>query len=96
MGGIGWHASVTACGSRGRSHFRRLPRGSVSRKSLEMSGYLSEMKCAGEYALGYAVEKAEGMYMLRDGELQWHEPEAENIHVEVVVCDGVDHHIIPC
>ena len=28
--------------------------------------------------VGYAVEKAEGMYMLRDGELQWHEPEEEN------------------
>ena len=36
------------------------------------------------------------MYMLRDGELEWQESEAENIHVEVIVCDGADHRFFPC
>ena len=36
------------------------------------------------------------MYMLPDGELEWHESEAENIHVEVIVCDGADHRFFPC
>lgn len=52
-------------------------------------------KHAGEYIVGYAVEKAEGMYMLRDGELQWQEPEENNLHIEVVVSDAGDHRFIP-
>jgi hypothetical protein len=54
-------------------------------------------KKAGDYLVGYAIEKAEGMYMMDDnGELQWHEPEEENIHVEVSVRDGADGRFIPC
>jgi uncharacterized protein involved in high-affinity Fe2+ transport len=51
---------------------------------------------AGEYLIGYAVEEAEGMYMWEDGELHWREPEDENLHVEIAVCDGSDGRFVPC
>ena len=50
---------------------------------------------AGDYLIGYAVEKAEGMYSLVDGELAWHNPTDENVHVEVVVRDGADGRFVP-
>lgn len=50
---------------------------------------------AGEYLVGYAVEAAEGMYELHDGQLVWHGPEAENVHVEVSVRDGADGRFVP-
>ena len=50
---------------------------------------------AGDYLIGYAVEHAEGMYMLEAGELVWHNPTDENVHVEVVVRDGADGRFIP-
>ncbi len=49
----------------------------------------------GDYIVGYAVEKAEGMYQLHDGQLRWVEPQEENAHVEVVVSDGADGRFIP-
>ncbi|MGI8494296.1 MAG: hypothetical protein ACR2L1_03145 [Pyrinomonadaceae bacterium] len=53
-------------------------------------------KRAGEYVVGYAVEKAEGLYHLRDdSELKWIEPTDENIHIEIVVCDGADNRFVP-
>ena len=51
---------------------------------------------AGEYLIGYAVEEAEGMYDWEDGELVWHDPEGENLHVEIAVCDASDGRFIPC
>ena len=36
-----------------------------------------------DYFIGYAVEEAEGMYHLHNGELLWKDPEDENVHVEV-------------
>lgn len=50
---------------------------------------------AGEYLIGYAIEKAEGVYEWRDGELAWQEPEAENLHVEVSVRDAGDGRFVP-
>jgi hypothetical protein len=51
---------------------------------------------AGHYLVGYAIEAAEGMYVMNDnGELTWQEPEKENIHVEVSVRDGADGRFIP-
>ncbi|MFD2025211.1 iron transporter [Promicromonospora aerolata] len=49
----------------------------------------------GDYLIGYAIEKAEGMYHLEDGELVWHNPGDANAHVEVVVCDGADGRFVP-
>ena len=54
-----------------------------------------EKRRAGEYIVGYAIEKAEGLYHLRHGKLQWVEPGKENIHIEIVVCDGADGRFIP-
>ena len=51
---------------------------------------------AGDYLVAYAVEEAEGLYHRRpDGELEWREPEEENVHVEVAVCDGADGRFVP-
>ena len=50
---------------------------------------------AGEYLIGYAIEEAEGMYMWKDGELVWQEPEDENLHVEIAVCDASDGRFVP-
>jgi hypothetical protein len=50
---------------------------------------------AGDYWVGYAVEAAEGMYMPHDGRLQWHEPQNENVHLEVSVRDGADGRFVP-
>lgn len=55
-----------------------------------------EIKPAGDYLIGYAVEEAEGMYRLEDGELVWEEPgPGENLHVEVIVMDGADQRFVP-
>lgn len=54
-----------------------------------------QTKRAGEYVVGCAVEKAEGLYQLRDGRLKWEEPQEENIHIEIIVCDGADNRFIP-
>jgi uncharacterized protein involved in high-affinity Fe2+ transport len=51
---------------------------------------------AGDYLIGCAIEKAEGMYAFRDGQLHWMEPEEENLHVEVAVRDGGDGRFVPC
>ena len=53
------------------------------------------MQEAGEYLIGYAVEEAEGMYEWEDGELVWHDPDGENLHVEIAVCDGADGRFVP-
>jgi hypothetical protein len=57
---------------------------------------MGEEKRAGPYLVGYAIEKAEGMYQPGDnGELVWHEPEEENLHLEVSVRDAADGRFIP-
>lgn len=51
---------------------------------------------AGDYLVGFAQERAEGMYMLqREGQLEWDEPEDENCHLEVAVADAADGRFIP-
>lgn len=50
---------------------------------------------SGDYEVGYAIEEAEGMYSLSDGELIWNEPEDENVHVEIVVRDAADGRFVP-
>lgn len=45
---------------------------------------------AGNYRIGYAVEKVEGMYELVDGDLAWREPGDANPHLEVSVRDRAD------
>jgi hypothetical protein len=53
------------------------------------------MKRAGDYVIAYAVEDAEGMYQMEDGELFWMEPEEANCHIEISVRDAADNRFIP-
>ena len=51
---------------------------------------------AGDYVVGFAQEEAEGMYVpTDDDDLKWREPETENCHVEIAVCDADDGRFIP-
>jgi hypothetical protein len=50
---------------------------------------------AGDYLIGYAQESAEGMYHLRDGKLEWMEPQDENCHLEVLVRSAADGRFVP-
>ena len=49
----------------------------------------------GDYLIAYAFEKAEGMYVPRDGKLEWMAPQRENIHIEVAVRDKADGRLLP-
>jgi hypothetical protein len=51
---------------------------------------------AGDYLIAYAVEEAEGMYVLKDGTLEWVKPENENLHLEIAVRDAADGRFVPC
>ncbi|NHN58331.1 MULTISPECIES: iron transporter [Halorussus] len=51
---------------------------------------------AGEYVVGFAQEEAEGMYVLqKEGQFEWVEPDDENCHLEVAVCDAEDGRLVP-
>jgi hypothetical protein len=51
---------------------------------------------AGDYIVGYAQERAEGMHMLRgEGELEWVEPSDENCHLEISISDAGDGRFVP-
>lgn len=51
---------------------------------------------AGDYLVGFAQERAEGMYMLQsEGKLEWDEVGEENCHLEVAVSDAADGRFIP-
>ncbi|MFP4345904.1 MAG: iron transporter [Anaerolineales bacterium] len=66
---------------------------------MEMINHMAEgggVKRRGDYLIGYALEKAEGMWQPQEyGQLTWQEPEDENLHIEVVVRDGADGRFIP-
>lgn len=49
----------------------------------------------GDYLVSYAIEEAEGMYVSRDGQIEWAEPGEENVHVEVSIRDAADGRFIP-
>jgi len=54
------------------------------------------LKRAGDYMVAFAQEKAEGMYRRSpSGSLEWKEPEDENCHLEISVCDAADQRFIP-
>ncbi len=53
-------------------------------------------KRAGDYIVGYAQERAEGMYALSgDGTLKWSKPDGKNCHLEISVSDAGDKRFIP-
>jgi hypothetical protein len=50
----------------------------------------------GDYVVGFAQEEAEGMYELQgEGKFEWREPDDENCHLEVAVCDAADGRFVP-
>lgn len=49
-----------------------------------------------DYIVGFAQEEAEGMYRMKDGDLEWEEPsEDQNCHLEVVVASAADRRFLP-
>lgn len=65
--------------------------------------YLSKLEASdagekqvGDFLIAYSIEKAEGLYHMRDGTLVWHEPTEENCHVEVAVRNAADGRFLPC
>lgn len=51
---------------------------------------------AGDYIVGFAQERAEGMYMLQsEGQLEWDEVGEEKCHLEISVSDAADGRFIP-
>ncbi|GAB4510789.1 MAG: hypothetical protein OHK0046_08000 [Anaerolineae bacterium] len=68
--------------------------GDALRQMINQEAHGAE-KQAGDYLVGYAVEHAEGMYMLQGGELVWYDPRDENAHIEISVRDAADGRFIP-
>lgn len=54
-----------------------------------------QQQTQGDYIIAWASEKAEGMYIPRNGQLEWQEPTEENTHIEVAVCSSADGRFIP-
>lgn len=68
--------------------------GKAVREMADNEAHDAKMTTAGDFRVGYAVEKAEGHYRRTDGQLQWQSPEG-NVHLEVVVLDGGDGRFVP-
>lgn len=49
----------------------------------------------GDYLVGYAVEKAEGMYEWTREGVEWRDPGDANLHVEISVRDRGDGRLVP-
>jgi hypothetical protein len=52
-------------------------------------------KQAGDYIVGFAVEEAEGLYKMKNGKLEWEQPQDENAHIEIVVRNAEDGRFLP-
>lgn len=51
---------------------------------------------AGDFIVAFAQERAEGMYEMKDGTLQWVAAEDyKNCHMEIAVLDATDHRFVP-
>jgi hypothetical protein len=50
---------------------------------------------AGDLVVSLVAEKAEGLYMLQNGQLQWTEPGENNAHLEVAPRDAGDGRFVP-
>ena len=65
------------------------------RHMAEDVAHTGAMRDVGDYVVGIAQEKAEGLYQLRDGDLEFVEPSTENCHLEVAVADAADGRFVP-
>ncbi len=52
-------------------------------------------KSAGDFEITLVAEKAEGLYVLQGGKLQWTDPGENNIHLEVAPRDAGDGRFVP-
>ena len=52
-------------------------------------------RAEGDYIIAWVSEKAEGMYIMRNGQLEWDEPQIENTHLELAVCSLADGRFVP-
>ncbi|MBI5671156.1 MAG: hypothetical protein HZC41_24430 [Chloroflexi bacterium] len=52
-------------------------------------------RAIGDYLVGYAIQSAEGVYHLADGELVWQSAKDENIHIVISVRDALDGRFLP-
>ncbi|MCB8837227.1 iron transporter [Aurantimonas sp. VKM B-3413] len=51
---------------------------------------------AGDFIVAFAQERAEGMYEMKDGKLEWAEAAKDkNCHMEIAVLDATDHRFVP-
>ncbi len=67
-----------------------------ARHMIEEVANTGAMTEVGDYVVGFAQEKAEGMYHMRDGDLHWEDPaEDENCHLEVVVAETETGRFVP-
>lgn len=55
----------------------------------------AKVQRAGDYEIAVVIEEAEGMWVPKNGSLEWEEPTDENCHVEVAVRDAADGRFIP-
>lgn len=65
------------------------------RHVVEDVAHSGAIQTAGDYVVGLAQREAEGLYRLRDGELAFVEPTAENCHLGVAVADAADGRFVP-
>ncbi len=71
--------------------------GDALQRALEAMGKqdVHGSKRVGDFLVDYAIEEAEGMYHMHNGQLEWQEPQDANLHVEICVRDGADRRFIP-
>jgi uncharacterized protein involved in high-affinity Fe2+ transport len=69
--------------------------GAALKYLIDMEASDSGSRGVGDYTVGYVIEEAEGLYYLRDGDLEWTEPTDYNCHIEVVVRSAADGRFLP-
>jgi hypothetical protein len=69
--------------------------GAILQHMLQNVADVGALLESGDYQIAYASEKAEGMYVERDGRFDWDEPTDQNVHLEIVVRDRADGRFIP-
>jgi hypothetical protein len=64
-------------------------------KTGETANRRAQKKTSGDYEISYRVEPAKGLYEFSGGQLEWKEPQDENVHVDVLVLDAADGRFVP-
>lgn len=64
-------------------------------KNMTQDEAQGQQMVAGDYIIAWANEKAEGMYVMQNGNLMWEEPKTQNTHLEITVCNAADGRFLP-